>query len=138
MTAEQLAIPTPGRRIRRTPPGLREDDLLNSVRDLAQLNGWRMFHCYDSRKSIGPGFPGAVLVSARQRRVVYAELKRPDGTTTPEQDQWLAELGAAGQEVALWRPADLPAIAIVLRGRRIEPGEFGVTATAPRAQRRLP
>lgn len=119
MTAEQLAIPTPGRRIRRTAPGVREDDLLNSVRKLARLTGWLMFHCYDSRKSIGPGFPDIVLVNPRQRRTIYAELKRPDGTTSPDQEIWLTALYEAGQEVALWRPADLPAIAAVLRGRRL-------------------
>lgn len=121
MTTEQLALQLPGRRIRRTPPGMREDDLLNAVRKLARLTGWRMFHCFDSRKSIGPGFPDVVLAHARQQRTIFAELKSPTGRLSIEQEAWLITLAEAGNEVAVWRPTDLPEIAVILRGgRRID------------------
>jgi VRR-NUC domain-containing protein len=131
MTIEQLAIPTPGRRIRRTPPGLREDDLLERVRRLARVNGWRLFHVYDSRKAVGAGFPDCVLVHDRQRRVIFAELKRPGADPTPKQVAWLAALRAAGCEVAVWRPADLDDIRAVLRGRRIDQAEHGIEPLTP-------
>lgn len=115
---EQMTLAFPGRRIRRTAPGMTEADLLAAVRKLAKLNGWRTYHTRDSRGS-EPGWPDLVLANLQQRRVVFAELKAPGGSTTPEQDEWLAVLRAAGCEVALWRPADLPEIAAVLRGQRL-------------------
>ena len=118
MTSEQLAIKVPGRRIRRTPPGLAEADLLERVRRLARVNGWRLFHVYDSRKAVGAGFPDCVLTHPQQRRVIFAELKRPDADPTPPQEVWLAALHAAGCEVAVWRPADIDDIRAVLRGER--------------------
>ena len=108
--AEQTALVFPGRRIRRTPPGLAESDLLERVR--------RLFHVYDSRKAIGAGFPDCVLTHPQQRRVIFAELKRPGQNPTPQQEAWLAALHAAGCEVAVWRPADLEEIRAVLRGDR--------------------
>jgi hypothetical protein len=111
--AEQDALPTT-----RRPPGMTEAQLLAAVRHLARLTGWLAYHTHDSRRS-EPGFPDLVLVSARRQRVIYAELKTDTGRTTPEQDQWLAALAAAGQETALWRPADLPHdIPAILRGDR--------------------
>ena len=115
--AHQLAldIPTPRH------PAMAEAELLEAVRRLAQMTGWLLFHCHDSRKSIGPGYPDCTLVSTRRPRVIFAELKTDTGRTTPAQDAWLGSLARAGAEVALWRPRDLPDIAAVLQGRPCDP-----------------
>ena len=121
---EQLAIPT-GRRSR-VNTGMTEAALLAAVRQLAKYNNWMTYHTQWSRGS-EPGFPDLLLVNARQQRIIFAELKSPTGKTTPAQDLWLAALTAAGAEVALWRPADLPDIAAVLRGRRLAEHEPPLT-----------
>lgn len=100
-----------------------EDELLESIRALAVPTGWLLFHAHDSRKSMGPGFPDCVAVSARQRRVIFAELKNATRMPEPEQVVWLTALAETGAEVALWRPADwfsglIPA---VLRGAPMPP-----------------
>lgn len=112
-----------------------EAQLLAAVRKLARLTQWLCYHTHDSRRS-EPGFPDVVMVHARRGRVIFAELKDATRKTTPEQDRWLAELAAAGCEVAIWRPDDLPEIATVLRGRWIEPGEFGLAELGPVDRRR--
>jgi len=109
MTIEQVPlveVRTAGGRKSRKNLGMNEAQLLAAVRRLAQLRGWMTYHTHDSRRS-EPGFPDLVMVSARQRRVLYAELKTATGKTTAAQDQWIAALAAAGVEVYLWRPADL-------------------------------
>lgn len=111
-------------------PTMTETQLLAAVRKLARLTRWRTYHTHDSRRS-DPGFPDLVLLAADRKRVIYAELKTDTGRLTTEQEAWLRDLTTAGCETAIWRPADLPEIATVLRGRRITPGEFG-TADLPR------
>lgn len=80
-----------------------EGELLANIRGLAAFTNWLIYHTHDSRRS-EPGFPDTVLVSSRQRRVIFAELKDAKRKTTPEQDDWLAALAAAGMETAVWRP----------------------------------
>lgn len=96
-----------------------EADLLRCVVDCAALFGFRAYHTrfsIDSR--VGVGYPDLTLVSSRQRRVIWAELKGPRGQVAPEQSEWLAELRAAGQEAFLWTPAEWHSgeIERVLRG----------------------
>lgn len=93
-----------------------EAALLAAVRDLARLTGWLTYHTHDSRRSEA-GFPDLTLVNVRQGRIIFAELKTAIGRTTQQQDEWLAALAAVGCETALWRPADLPEIARILRKR---------------------
>lgn len=81
---------------------------------LARLLGWRVYHTHDSRRSAA-GFPDLVL-ARRGRGVIYAELKSEKGRTTAEQDEWLGLLRDSGQDVFLWRPADLQTIADILGG----------------------
>jgi hypothetical protein len=95
-----------------------EAELLRQVRKLAKLTGWETYHTHDSRRS-DRGWPDLVLASATQRRVIFAELKTATGRVTPDQKKWLALLANAGQETAVWRPADLPLIARILRGQII-------------------
>lgn len=124
MTPEQLALPSPVAAAARSGR-MTEAQLLAAVRKLARTCRWRAYHTHDSRRS-EPGFPDLVLVSADRRRVIYAELKTDTGRLTGEQEAWLRDLAAAGCETAIWRPRHLPEIGGVLRGRRIEPGEFGI------------
>ncbi len=124
MTVEQVPlveVRTAGGRKSRKNLGMSEAQLLAAVRWLAQVRGWMTYHTADSRRS-EPGFPDLVLVSVKQQRIVYAELKTATGKTTPAQDEWLAALAAAGAEVFLWRPADL---------QQVIPAVLGGTAAVP-------
>lgn len=108
-------------------PAMSEAQLLAAVRKLAGLTGWMTYHTHTSKGS-EPGWPDLVLLSVRQARLLVVELKREGEQPTPAQELWLGALASIGVETGVWRPGDLPEIATVLRGRRLEPGEFGVTA----------
>jgi hypothetical protein len=84
---------------------LTEKAFQSQVVQLAKLCGFETYHTFDSRRS-NRGFPDLVLLNPKRGRLVFAELKAARGKTTPEQDVWLANLRAAGQEVYLWYPAD--------------------------------
>lgn len=86
------------------------------VYDLATLYGWDTYHTHDSRRS-EKGWVDLVL--AKQTRVLFVELKGPGRYPTPDQRRWLANLHAAGVEVTVWWPHDLPA-AIRTLGPRAE------------------
>ena len=58
------------------------------------------------------GLPDLILV--RRPRVVWAELKSENGTTTEEQQAWLDELAACGQHVYVWYPSSWREIEAVL------------------------
>lgn len=99
-------------------PKLTESQFLQQVRDLAKLTGWETYHTHNSQRS-EPGWPDLVLASATQRRVLFVELKTAVGRVSTHQQKWLDLLAGCGLESAVWRPADLPEIALVLRGQRI-------------------
>jgi hypothetical protein len=80
-----------------------EKQLQSAVVQWARLNGWLVFHPFDSRRSQA-GFPDLTLV--RGERLMFAELKATDGRVTGAQQEWLAALAAAGCEVHVWRPGD--------------------------------
>ena len=107
-------------------PKMSEDALLEAIRKLARMTGWMTYHTRLSKGS-EPGWPDLVLLSVRRRRLLIVELKREGEQPTPVQELWLGALAVVGIEVGVWRPSDLPEIAMVLRGQRIGPGEFGVT-----------
>lgn len=90
-----------------------EKDLREQVRDLCGLFGWKMQFTLWSIHS-PKGFPDLFLANAEQRRIIFAELKSEKGRLTPEQEEWLNILKACGQEVHLWRPADIEEIAATL------------------------
>lgn len=84
------------------------------VVQLAKFHGFELvYHTHDSRRS-APGFPDLVLVSSRRKRVMYRELKSSKGRVSADQQAWLGALALAGQDVGVWRPADL------LSGRIVE------------------
>lgn len=104
------------------PADTPEAEFTNAVIDLAGAFGWLRWHPLPLRTARGwatgtqgdPGWPD--VAAARSGRLVLAELKAAGGRTTPEQQDWLAELRrVGGVEVYEWRPADWPRIVEVLR-----------------------
>jgi hypothetical protein len=87
-----------------------EAEFTSAVIDLAKYRGWLVCHFRPARTVKGwrtpiegdKGFPDLVL--ARQGRVIFAELKVGKGALRPEQAAWAEALG---NEVYLWKPADL-------------------------------
>lgn len=100
------------------PPKVTENQFLADVRKQAIAAGWEPYHTHNSQRS-EPGWPDLVLASAKQRRVLFIELKTDTGRVSKAQQKWLDLLLACGQEAAVWRPADWPAIMRILRGERI-------------------
>ena len=99
-----------------------ERELLRAVLRLADLYGWWAYHQrpaltrqgYRTALQGDAGFPDLVLV--RAPRVIFAELKSPEGRLTRDQDGWIAALeGCPDVETYIWRPADLEAIEGALR-----------------------
>lgn len=101
-----------------------EKQFQKTVVQYARLMGWRVVHVpkttlHRKGKKVhltavsydGAGFPDLLLV--RGNRIVFAELKVPPNTTTPEQDAWIASLRAAGQVVYVWYPTDWKTIEVV-------------------------
>ena len=73
---------------------------------LAELTGWKVYHTHDSRRS-QEGFPGPDP-RIRRARMIAAELKTRDETTTPEQRAWLEAFAHfVSVQSVLWRP-DVP------------------------------
>ena len=85
-----------------------EDNLLQAVVEAASLLGWRWHHIRRSDKAVQmghAGFPDLLLV--REHRLVSIELKTHKGRVTPEQQEWLDALRAAGVQTLVIRPSDL-------------------------------
>ena len=88
-----------------------ERDLQKHVVELATVYGWEIYHTYDSHRS-APGFPDLVMV--KERRLIFAELKREEGLLTDEQIVWANALMRTSAEYYNWRPSNLDEIAEVL------------------------
>ena len=92
-----------------------------AVVEYAQLNGWLVYHTFDSRRS-NPGFPDLVLV--RDGELIFAELKTEKARLSAAQLDWLAALAWVEQsitegcsrpiKVTTWRPRAWPEIEKVL------------------------
>lgn len=98
------------------------------VIDLAHTLGWRVAHFRTSMNARGhymtavsadgKGFPDLCMV--RRGRVIFAELKAPDGVLSDSQKEWISELEThpadrPSHEAYVWRPKDLDEIMRVLR-----------------------
>mgnify|MGYP001566581329 CR=1 FL=1 len=105
-----------------------EDQLFETVRELASLYGWRLFSIRLSRRNVrgvrAEGFPDCVLV--RAPRLIFAELKSEKGKVSPDQQGWYDDLRECADdgtmvwigempEVYIWRPSDLEKLTEVLR-----------------------
>lgn len=114
--------------VERRERALGEKDFQKLVTDLATTLGWSWAHfrALQNRRGmwqvpvegpLGPGWPDLVLLRVRDRRLVFAELKRELGHATAEQAATLAALEELGRdaflmnrpfvEAHLWRPSDL-------------------------------
>jgi len=101
-----------------------EAEFQQQVIELAHLLGWKHLHV---RRTIGrknqwvtstnvKGWPDLFMWNERSRLVIAAELKSAKGEATPEQEEVLASLHAAGIQTYLWRPSDWDEITAALRG----------------------
>lgn len=111
-----------------------ETQLADQVIDLSRVLGWRSLVIRPARTKHGwvtpvagdgKGWPDITLVRARDRRLVFAELKREiGGIVSDDQEAWLDELRAIAVtfdrkaspeilqrvtqiEAFVWRPSDL-------------------------------
>lgn len=110
-----------------------EAEFFRQVVELAALLGYQYAHFRPAMTKrgwrtpvqgpLGAGFPDLVLVSARRRRVIYAELKSDAGKPTPAQIMVRDLLSAAGDEAYIWQPKDWDAIVAILRDRPEPEGE---------------
>jgi hypothetical protein len=92
--------------------GETEKGFMAVVVQFAKLNGWLVYHTYDSRKSEA-GFPDLVMV--RSGVLIFAELKLEGKDTTVDQRHWLKELKSCvvsteELKVFVWFPSDWPEI----------------------------
>ena len=87
------------------PPEMPESEFQGRVIALAYAAGWSIYHTYDSRRSVA-GFPDLLMLHPTHGQLV-AKLKSQTGELTPQQSIWLLAFMQAGQQAAIWRPADL-------------------------------
>ncbi len=81
-----------------------EEKLEEAVRGICNDLGVIRVHHRDSRRTTS-GWPDDVLIGPGG--LLFRELKRTGGKTTPAQDALHAALAEAGADVAVWRPVDL-------------------------------
>lgn len=105
-----------GRRSENTPrvgsldkdgqPKITERLFQEQVRKAAILTGWRIYHTWNSFRST-EGFPDCVLVHAKKKRMIVAELKSQTGIVSAKQNEWLSDFQEMpGLEVYVLRPSD--------------------------------
>ncbi len=82
-----------------------EADLLTGVLELCELLRLFVYHSYDSITDRCPGLPDLIIVGPGG--VLWRELKSARGGFRPGQPPWLLALHLAGQDVGVWRPADM-------------------------------
>lgn len=87
-----------------------EDELLAGITEALTLAGWRWSHHRRSDQAIlmgDPGLPDIIAVHpTREIPVLAWELKTERGSVTRDQLGWIFDLGAAGLDARLVRPAD--------------------------------
>lgn len=101
-----------------------EAELMVLVTELAAIYGWKWAHFRPARTlhgwvtpasgPLGAGWPDLVLVRARDKRTIYAELKSEHGRLSDEQSVVLGFLGTIA-EVHIWRPGMFDEIQAALR-----------------------
>ena len=118
-----------------------ESGFQDAVIELAESQGWVVYHFHDSRRQVrrgdkyvtigdkqAMGWPDLVLIhrgrpSVLEPMVLFRELKKGGlkdkyKAATPEQMGTLEILGDAGEDVGVWAPEDWPEIEkILIRGK---------------------
>lgn len=77
---------------------------MEAIRAMTTQLRLHAFHCYDARRSWGPGFPDLTICG---HVLLFAEVKTEDGELTALQKGWARRLQGAGQRWVLWRPSNL-------------------------------
>lgn len=95
-----------------------EKTLQDRVRDRAKRRGWKVNHigkgiaAFDRDgnpvfvTAADPGIPDLMLAK-EGHALIWMELKREEGTVSPEQWEWLGLLNRAGCRAIVVRPSDL-------------------------------
>jgi len=111
---------------------LTEQQLQDLVMAMCRALGLYAYHTYNSRKC-APGFPDLVIIG---ERVLWRELKswQPSRRPTSAQLKVLSGLSHAGQDVAVWRPADwfsgrIKAQLMAIRHRPPKRGDYRASST---------
>ena len=93
-----------------------EKDFQQQVVTMAHALGWKTYHTLYSIKS-ALGYPDLTMVSTRQHRIIFAELKTEKGKISPNQAAWLEALRTPKLvEVYTWRPSDIATIQQCMEG----------------------
>ena len=109
--------------------GPSEADFMGQVTQLAEMLGWAWVHFRPAQTTrgwrtpvsgpLGKGWPDLVLVRARDRRLIFAELKTDKAKPTRAQENVMAILNSLTMTgtlgVYLWKPKDWDSIVEVLR-----------------------
>lgn len=83
-------------------PPLSEKLFQRQVVELAKIMGWRVYHPFLSKWS-ERGFPDLTMVRARDRRLLFAELKADKGKLSEHQVEWQELLGAVAFDREAWQ-----------------------------------
>ena len=87
----------------------------DAVVDLFKGYHWRVLHMRGNTHRLIQGHHGYPdVTAAKNGRVLFAELKMPDGKMTEEQYAWIAELNP---NAYIWRPEDWDEIVKLASGR---------------------
>ena len=99
-----------------------EREWMAQVTQAAELYGWTWVHFRPAQTSkgwrtpvSGPNGAGYFDLELVRDRIIYAELKRQDGRLDPSQKAVHDRYRAAGADVRVWRPSDLPEVLEALR-----------------------
>lgn len=98
-------------------PPISERAFQDVVIEYARLNGWIVYHPFDSRHSEA-GWPDLALTHEQMGRFLLRELKTDTGRVSAAQTAYHQALRAAGVDVAVWRPRDWSEIEATLYWRR--------------------
>ena len=83
-----------------------EKDFQDQVCQYARLNGWTIYSVPDSRRASLAGYPDLTMWHVKKRKLIFVELKREKGKTSPAQNEIIHQLRSIGSEVYVWRPSD--------------------------------
>jgi hypothetical protein len=103
-----------------------EKQFQNKIWDVAQRTGWKVAHFPPSRNPRGghmtavayngKGWPDLVLCHPGRGLFLIRELKVKPNKLTPEQTQWVLDLGNVEIDADVWYPEDWPGIVALLTG----------------------
>jgi len=92
-----------------------ERDFQQRVVEVARLKGWLVYSVPDSRRATLAGYPDLTLVRKRDKRLIFAELKREKGRVSSAQQDVLNALETiVGVSVYVWRPSHWQSILDIL------------------------